>query len=200
MIDVSILLFDGFDELDAVAPYEVFTTADKMGGQFDVSYGTGEVVDTVTARHGTQIITDGVVDDPDLLLVPGGGWNSDGGVRREFEDGVLPDVIESQYRDGTTVASVCTGALLLAKAGVLDDCPATTHHTATDDLREFTTLQEARVVDTGDVITAGGITAGIDLSLWLVERFADHDLSANVALELEHDRSDDIVEIDVNPR
>lgn len=199
MLDVSILLFDGFDELDAVAPYEVFTTAGKMGGPFDVSYGIGEVVDTVTACHGTQIVTDGLVEDPDLLVVPGGGWNSGDGVKREFEEGVLPDLIEDEYQNGTTVASVCTGALLLAKAGVLDNCPATTHHTATEDLREFTKLQEARVVDTGDVITAGGITAGIDLSLWLVERFADRDLSRDVALELEHDRSDDIVEIDVAP-
>jgi len=197
MQDVSILLFDGFDELDAIAPYEVFAMADEMNETFDVSYVTCEVADTITASHGTKLVADGILDDPDLLVVPGGGWNDGGGVRREVDEGLLPEEIAKRHAEGTTVASVCTGAMLLANAGLLDDRPATTHHAARSDLREYARLQEARVVDTGDVITAGGITSGIDLSLWLVERFCDHDLAMDVARELEHDRSDDIVEVDV---
>lgn len=204
MHEVSILLFDGVDELDAVGPYEVFSTAGELStgnaadDPFDVSYATGEVVDTVAGEHGTRIVAGGVVDDPDVLVVPGGGWNTGGGVRREVEEGVLPDVVAEQYRSGTTVASVCTGAFLLAEAGLLDDRPASTHHSAADDLRDYTRLQEARVVDTGDVLTAGGITSGIDLSLWLIERLADRHLSLSVARELEHDRTDDIVEVEMD--
>ncbi|NHN49662.1 DJ-1/PfpI family protein [Halostella sp. JP-L12] len=197
MRDVSILLFDGFDELDAIAPYEVFSMADEMEGAFDVSYVSCEVVDTVTASHGTKLVVDSVLDDPDLLIVPGGGWNDGGGVRREVDDGLVPDEIAKCHEAGATVASVCTGAMLLTAAGLLDDRPATTHHAARADLREYATLQEARVVDTGGVITAGGITSGIDLSLWLVERFRDYELSTEVASELEHDRSDDIVQVEI---
>jgi len=196
MVDVSVLLFEGFDDLDAVGPYETFAIAGQRGGPFDPAYVTADPADTVAGSRGTEIAIDGVLDDPDLLVVPGGGWNDGGGVRREVEDGTLPGRVADCHADGALVASVCTGALLLAAAGLLDGRPATTHHTATDDLADYTTVRDARVVDSGDVLTAGGITAGIDLSLWLVERLADRDLAAAVARELEHDRSRDVVEVD----
>jgi len=196
MLDVSVLLFDGFDELDAVGPYETFVAAGERSGAFDASYVTAEVVDTVTGSRGTDIVVDSVIDDPDLLVVPGGGWNDGGGVREAVADGAVPQAIADHSDGGGLVASVCTGAILLAEAGLLDGRPATTHHTATEDLREFTEVRDARVVDTGGVVTAGGITAGIDLSLWLVERFGDRNLAEAVARELEHDRSRDVVEVD----
>lgn len=191
-MDTQILLFDGFDELDAVGPFEVLRNAQQRGGPFDVSLVTIEPTDRVLASHGLRIEPDDTLEEPDLLLVPGGGWNDGGGVRREYDDGRIPEAIARLAGRGTTVASVCTGALLLAKAGLLDDRPATTHHTALDDLDRTADLVDARVVDDGDVLTAGGVTSGIDLALWLVEREAAADLAAGIADTLEYERSGDV--------
>jgi transcriptional regulator GlxA family with amidase domain len=192
-MDTQIVLYDGFDELDGVGPFEVLRSAEQRGGPFSVRLVTRTEQDQVTASHGLTIEPDGVLEQPDLLLVPGGGWSDGGGVRREYEAGELPSVIADTHEAGATVASICTGALLLAKAGVLDDRPATTHHTALDDLDDTASLVDARVVDDGDVVTAGGVTSGIDLALWLVERFGGEALAADVATTLEYDRSEDIV-------
>jgi transcriptional regulator GlxA family with amidase domain len=192
-METEIVLFDGFDELDAVGPFEVLRNAQERGGPFSVSLVTREPRDAVTASHGLRVEPDDVLGEPDLLLVPGGGWNDGGGVRREYESEELPNAIADVAGDGTTVASVCTGALLLASAGLLDGRPATTHHTALDDLDRRASLVDARVVDDGDVLTAGGVTAGLDLALWLAEREADPTLAEQIAETLEHDRSEDIV-------
>lgn len=191
-MDTQIVLYDGFDELDAVGPFEVLRSAQERGGPFTVSLVTRTDRDRITASHGLTIEPDGILDQPDLLLVPGGGWSDGGGVRREYDAGDLPAAIDAAHEAGGIVASICTGALLLAKAGVLDDRPATTHQTALDDLEAVASLVDARVVDDEDVLTAGGVTAGIDLALWLVERFANPTLATEIASTLEHDRSDDI--------
>lgn len=191
-MDTQILLFDGFDELDAVGPFEVLRNAQQRDGPFEVSLVTIEPTDRVLASHGLRIEPDDTLTKPELLLVPGGGWNDGGGVRREYDDGRIPEAIARLAGRGTTVASVCTGALLLAKAGLLDDRPATTHHTALDDLDRTADLVDARVVDDGDVLTAGGVTSGIDLALWLVEREAAADLAAGIADTLEYERSGDV--------
>jgi transcriptional regulator GlxA family with amidase domain len=83
--------------------------------------------------------------------------------------------------------------MVLAAAGVLDDRPAITHHGVIDELREYgANVTDARVVDDGDVLTAGGVTAGIDLALHLVERIVGAELTERVAWEMEHERSEDI--------
>ncbi|AGB14810.1 transcriptional regulator containing an amidase domain and an AraC-type DNA-binding HTH domain [Halovivax ruber XH-70] len=199
--DVEIVLFDGFDELDAVGPYEVFDTARSFGADLTVSLVTLDTPGQVTASHGLRVEADGSLSTdaaPDLLVVPGGGWTSDdGGVRRVVDEGRLPAVAAELAAAGTTVASVCTGAMILAEAGLVDGRPATTHEAALDDLAavagEVYDDPAVRAVDDGDVLTAGGVTAGIDLALWLVEREFDADVAAAVATELEHERRGTIV-------
>ncbi|ELZ10113.1 ThiJ/PfpI domain-containing protein [Halovivax asiaticus JCM 14624] len=199
--DVEIVLFDGFDELDAVGPYEVFDTARVFGADLTVSLVTLDTPSRVTASHGLRVEPDGSLSTdaaPDLLVVPGGGWTSDdGGVRRVVDEGRLPAVAAELAAAGTTVASVCTGAMILAEAGLVDGRPATTHEAAIDDLAtvasEVHTDSAVRAVDDGDVLTAGGVTAGIDLALWLVERESGADVAAAVATELEHERRGTIV-------
>lgn len=186
-MDVEVVLFDGFDELDAVGPYEVLVNAAHGGADVAVETVTNEPQETVTASHGLVVQPDGVLGEPDLLVVPGGGWTG-GGVRREYDAGVLPEAIATRHRDGTAVASVCTGAMLLAAGGVLDGRPATTHHVAHDDLDAVTERVDARVVDDGDVLTAGGVTSGLDLALWITEREFGPELAETVARELEYDR------------
>lgn len=180
---VDIAVFDGMDELDAVGPLEVLRRAD-----FDV-----RLVSTssqITCAYGLTILTDGKPrHDADVVVFPGGGWVSRAadGVRAEVDSARWIQVIEAARARGAILASVCTGAMILASAGVLGGRRATTHHGALEDLRATgAILVGRRVVDDGDVITAGGVTSGIDLGLWLVERFATRELAEQIAAELEY--------------
>jgi transcriptional regulator GlxA family with amidase domain len=190
-VEIEILLYDGFDELDGVGPYEVFDIARSLGGSLAVELVSRDDREWVTASHGTRIGVDGTLGDPDLLVVPGGGWNAGDdrpGARREAERGLVPEAVRERFEAGAAVAAVCTGGMLLAEAGLLDGRPAVTHAGALDDLRATDAdVVDARVVDDGDVLTAGGITSGLDLALHLVRRYCGADVSDGVARELEYD-------------
>ncbi|HKL28388.1 MAG TPA: DJ-1/PfpI family protein [Natrialbaceae archaeon] len=193
MLDIEIVLFEEFDELDAVGPYEVLQNGARVGADLTVGLVTLEPTGTVTASHGLRVEPDGVLGDPDLLVVPGGGWSDGGGVRNVVEEGTLPSVVADAHEAGTTVASVCTGAMILATGGVLDGRPATTHRSAIGPLAEYTETLDARVVDDGDVLTAGGVTSGIDLALHLLAREFDEAVADEVATILEYDPTEDVV-------
>ncbi|MFC4405468.1 DJ-1/PfpI family protein [Haloarchaeobius iranensis] len=188
-MDVAIVLYDGFDEMDAIGPYEVFQTAGEFGGEMGATLVTIDEPTTVTASHGLCVEPDAALEDvePDLVLVPGGGWNDPDspGARREFDDGTIPDVLRTLAPE-TQLASVCTGAMLLAAAGVLTNRPATTHHSAMDDLSVFADVRDERIVDDGDVLTCGGVTAGLDLALYLVRRECGDEVGDAVATEMEY--------------
>ena len=206
-MDVQIVLYEGFDELDAVGPFEVFANATRAGADLPPTLVTLDERDTVTASHGLRVGVDGRLSlgdslvsedaeraddgglaDPDLLVVPGGGWNdrSSAGAWAEVERGDLPEAVARVADTDAVVASVCTGGMVLAHAGVLDGRPAVTHRGALDDLRAFDVdVREERVVDDGDVVTAGGVTSGIDLAVHLVERFAGADVAERVETEME---------------
>ena len=196
-MNVAIVLFDGFDNLDAIGPFEVFQHARTFGADADVGLYTVEPQDVVASSHGLRIQPDGVLDDedPDLVIVPGGGWGNraEDGAWGEAERGTLPERLSQLYDAGATVASVCTGGMLLARAGLTDDRPAVTHHEALADLRESgAEVVEARVVDDGDLLTAGGVTSGIDLALHLVEREFGADVADRVAAEMEYEPRGDV--------
>ena len=190
---IEILCFDGFEELDAIGPYETLQVAASRGVSLDVSLVTLEARDRVTAANGLRIDPDGVLSvaaPPDVVVVPGGGWNdrSSAGAWAEAERGAVPDALAGLHDAGTTLAAVCTGGMLLARAGVLDGRPAVTHAGALDDLREAgAEVVDARYVDDGDVLTAGGITAGLDLALRLIERLADAETADAVATHMEYE-------------
>ena len=195
---VAVVVFEGFDELDAIGPLEVLRNAAAMGAT-DLSVelvaldGSAEV----TGSHGLRVRTDGRLDPgrTDLLVIPGGGWNDRGahGAWAGAERGDLPAAIAAASRAGAVVATVCTGAMLAATAGLIRGRPAITHHGAVEDLRASgAQVVEARVVDDGDLVTAGGVTSGIDLALWLVERHFGADLAEAVAAEIEHPRHGEV--------
>ncbi|WP_255151869.1 DJ-1/PfpI family protein [Halorarius halobius] len=194
-MDAEIVVYEGFDELDAVAPYEVWANACRFAGA-----GTARLVSLdgtgVHASHGLRVGVDGRfgASTPEVVVVPGGGWNArdSPGAWREAEDGRLPDALAG-LPEGTTLASVCTGGMLLATAGLLDGVPATTHHSALDDLRAYADAREARVVDAGDVLTAGGVTSGLDLAFHLVARAFGDGVAERVAREMEYEPSDDVL-------
>lgn len=185
----EIVLFDGFDELDVIGPYEVLENGAEAGAAIETRLVTLEETPLVTASHGLRVEPDGVLGEPDLLVVPGGGWTTAGGVRAVVEDGRLPEAVAARHADGATVASVCTGAMVLAEAGLLEGRPATSHQVAIDDLEAAAgSVIDDRVVDDGDVLTAGGVTAGIDLALWLLEREFGAEIAEAVETEMEHER------------
>jgi transcriptional regulator GlxA family with amidase domain len=188
---IDIVIFDGFDELDAIAPYEVLRTAEQLGAPLHAELVGAHGAGTVTASHGTRIAVDrGPAEDADLLLVPGGGWFHGAGVRDEIERGVLPRTLAAARDAGAIVGSVCTGAMLLAAAGLVEGRPATTHHSAFEDLRTAgARVVEARFVDDGDLVTAGGVTSGLDLALHIVERVAGASIAAQVSDEIEYERA-----------
>ena len=190
---IDILLFPGFDELDALAPYEVLQNAAE-GADFVLrlvsSAGQGEVV----GAHGLRVLAEAAMGDaprPDVIIVPGGGWNNRApqGARAEAARGKIPSHLAALHEAGTTIASVCTGAMLVAAAGLLRGRRAITHHGAINDLREAgAEIIDARVVDDGEFITAGGVTSGLDLALWLIERFAGAPAARTVEREMEYER------------
>ena len=192
---IDIVVFDGFDEMDAVGPYEVFRNA-----RFDAALVTLDGAATVTASHGMMIAPHRALSDrPDAVLVPGGGWmdGSPQGVRGEIESGALPARLRELARAGVTMMSVCTGAMLLAAAGITDGRPAITHRGAIDDLRASgaDVQDEARVVDDGDLITAGGVTSGIDLALHVTERERGREVADLVAKEMEFRRDERVLQL-----
>lgn len=191
-MDVAIVVFDGFDELDAIGPYEVFANAERAGADLTVTLRSMEDTGLLTASHGLQIQPDGRLAevDPDLVVVPGGGWNDrdEAGAWAEAERGDLPRALAALHDTGTQVASVCTGAMILARAGLTDGRPAVTHHGAIEDLRDSgADVVDARVVDDGDLVTAGGVTSGIDLALHIVGREFGEDIASAVASQMEYD-------------
>jgi transcriptional regulator GlxA family with amidase domain len=195
---VAVVIFEGFDELDAIGPLEVLRNAAAMGAtDLSVALVALDGAAEVTGSHGLRVRTDGRLDPDrtDLLVVPGGGWNDRGahGAWAEAERGDLPAAIAAAAEGGAVVATVCTGAMLAATAGLTRGRPAITHHGAVEDLRASgARVVEARVVDDGDLVTAGGVTSGIDMALWLVERHYGADLAEAVAAEIEHPRHGEV--------
>jgi transcriptional regulator GlxA family with amidase domain len=191
---IQIIIFNGFDELDAIAPFEVLKNAAAVGADIQVELVTIDNIKEISTARGLKIKpTAGLAseNEVDVLIIPGGGWNNHApqGTRAEVERGQIPQAILRLHQSGAVVASVCTGAMLVAEAGLLAGRPAITHHQAVEDLRNAgAEIVNARVVDDGDIITAGGVTSGLDLALWLVERYADSHIAHQVEKRMEYER------------
>ncbi len=189
---IQILIYDGFDELDAIAPFEVLRAASEAGADLQVEMVTLDGSETVVAQHGLRVGAMGQFDEKsDLVLIPGGGWTTRAqrGARAEAERGTIPEALARFYRNGKIVATVCTGAMLAATAGLLNGRSAITHHGAVAELRAMgAQVIHARVVDDGDIISAGGVTSGLDLALWLVERYYGSEFAVTIEERLEYQR------------
>jgi len=192
---IDIALFDGFDELDALGPLEVLRAAAAQGADLSVRLVTRTEPLEVTGQHGLRVRADAVYEPgADVLLVPGGGWvaRAATGAWAEAERGDWLPLIRAAADDGRLLAGVCTGVMLLARAGVIGDRPATTHRGAKADLEAAgVKVVDERVVDAGGLVTAGGVTSGIDLALHLVDRFAGREAAEAEARRLEYPWSPD---------
>lgn len=186
---VAILVFEDVEVLDFCGPFEVFSVSgrEQETRPFRVCL-VAERSDPIRARNGLRVLPDYTTEAcpaVDLLVVPGGQ-----GTRREMHNAALCDWIRRQAAACEMVLSVCTGALLLARAGLLAGLTATTHHGAIDLLREVatqTTIDPARrVVDNGRIITAAGVAAGIDASLYVVARLLGQAEAERTARHIEY--------------
>lgn len=191
---IQIVLFDGFGELVSFAPFEVLKRAIEEGAPFTVELVSSVQKQEVTISFGITVkLHDFLRMDnrPDLLIVPGGGWNhkAEHGARKQAELGTLTETIREMHNEGTIVAGVCTGGMLLAASGILNDKKATMHHLAQSEMSEYgAEFLPYRIVDQGDIITVRGVTSGIDLALWVIEKFASPKIAAAVEYRMEYER------------
>ena len=190
MTTIDIVLFDGVDELDAVGPLEVLRGAAAHGADLSVRLVTRTEPLDVTGHHGLRLRADAVYGPgADVLLVPGGGWiaRAEAGAWAEAERGDWLPLIRAAAESGVLMAGVCSGVMLLARAGVIGARPATTHAGARAELEAAgVKVVDQRVVDAGGLLTAGGVTSGIDLGLRLVERLAGREAAVAQATRLEY--------------
>ncbi len=186
---LAILVFDDVEVLDFCGPFEVFSVANRFtdAPAFNV-LTVAEKAGPVLTHGGLSVNPHRRLGDcpqPDVLLVPGGQ-----GTRKEMHNPALTDWIRQASGKAELVLSVCTGALLLAKAGLLDGLEATTHHGA-NDLLSQTAPQTAihadrRFVDNGRVVCSAGIAAGIDMSLHVVGRLLGQEVAMKTARQMEY--------------
>lgn len=187
---VQILVFDDVEVLDFAGPFEVFNVTGLRSGPAPFHVQTvGLSKAPIRARGGLQVqpsLSIGDAGGCDVLILPGGF-----GTRREMHNAILLEWIRRQVASAEAVLSVCTGALLLARAGLLAGLDATTHHVAFDELSEASpstnVLRGARVVDNGRIVTSAGISAGIDASLHLVSRLLGRAVASETAEYMEYD-------------
>ncbi|QDU64505.1 Isonitrile hydratase [Planctomycetes bacterium Pan216] len=186
---VMIFLFEDVEVLDFCGPFEVFSVANELAPTdvFRVVTVAAQLR-PVRARNGLSVNPDLDIAGcpvPDLLIIPGGK-----GTRPLVNQPATIEWIRRMSQSAERMASVCTGALLLGKAGLLDGLTVTTHHRALDLLREIapssTAVADRRFVDNGRIITSGGIAAGIDMSLYLVESLEGLELAKRTAEHMEY--------------
>jgi transcriptional regulator GlxA family with amidase domain len=193
VIHIGIVVFEGFEELDAVGPWDVLRSARAAGAPFEVSLVSLGGAPTVEAAKGLRVAVEpgGAAGRFDWVIVPGGGWATrpPRGAWAEVQRGTLPEALRRWRQGGAAIASVCTGAMILSAAGLTRGRPVTTHAVAREALRaEGAEVLDARVVDDGDLVTAAGVTSGIDLALWLTERLAGPAIAEAVATNMEYRR------------
>jgi transcriptional regulator GlxA family with amidase domain len=187
---IGISLFDGAEELDAVGPFEVLAAWTRQwpddGWQVVTVSQSGDAVGcakglTIVPSHSWE-----TAPPLDVLVYPGGQ-----GTRAQLSDPAVLDWVRGQQATGALMTSVCTGSLVFAAAGILANRPATTYWNALDMLHELDPTIELRPddrwVDSGAVITAAGVSAGIDMALHLVHRLAGLDRARDVRRYIQYD-------------
>jgi transcriptional regulator GlxA family with amidase domain len=198
-IRVGIVVFPNVEVLDFCGPYEVFTVTrlDYSRRREELSpfevFVVAQAEDAVVTSGGLRVIPDVTLADCpplDVLVVPG-GW----GTREEIKNNVLIDWIAARGAQVETLTSVCTGAMLLGRAGLLDGHRATTHWGSLDWMRDtfpaVTVEERIHVVEDGHILTSAGISAGIDLALRVVARYCGEAVARATARYMEYPFPDD---------
>jgi putative intracellular protease/amidase len=179
---IAILIFDRLTALDAVGPYEVLSRLPGAELEFVAAAAGPKRTDTgVLALSADRAL--GGADAPDIQLIPGGA-----GTRELLGDDAVLGWVRAAHASSTWTTSVCTGSLVLGAAGILEGARATTHWAFLDQLREYGAEPVAeRVVFDGKVVTAAGVSSGIDMGLALAAEIAGEDVAKAIQLGIEYD-------------
>jgi transcriptional regulator GlxA family with amidase domain len=186
--NVAILIFDNVEVLDFAGPFEVFSVTGRRETLPPFNVYTVAEKSPVMARNGLSVNPRYTLDDcppPDIIVVPGGY-----GTRREMNNPAIVEWVQAHNQRADLMLSVCTGALIYGKAGLLDNLPATTHFGAFGELRDIsptiTVREDIRFVDNGRIVTSAGISAGIDMALHIVARLLGEDQARDTAEYMEY--------------
>jgi transcriptional regulator GlxA family with amidase domain len=185
---VGILVFDDAEELDFVGPWEVFTVARMLTGNLDV-ITVAERLEPIRAAKGLHVVPHATFESAgalDVLIVPGGR----GARLCESKNPRTLGYVRDAAARCRWITSVCTGAMVLHAAGLLTGKRATTHWAHCDELAahgDVTVLRHVRYVKDGNVVTSAGVSAGIDMSLWLVGQILGRETARNVQRTMEYD-------------
>jgi putative intracellular protease/amidase len=181
-MDVAIPIYPGFTALDAVGPYEVLSSLPGATVRFIAAEPGAVTADTEMLT----LVAEASFDDvpaPEIVCVPGGR-----GTQAAIADGRIVDWARSAHETSDWTTSVCTGAQVLGAAGILDDLDATTYWMVLDSLRDYGARPCAeRVVQQGKVVTAAGVSSGIDMALTLASLIASDDVAQAIQLGIEYD-------------
>jgi transcriptional regulator GlxA family with amidase domain len=189
-VRIAIVLFDGAEELDWAGPWEVLAAWASQWPDDGVEvYTVADSTEPITCAKGLRVLADYAWDDapaPDVVLWPGGM-----GTRAQLGDERVRERVRALAGADTLMTSVCTGALVYADAGLLDSRPATTYWGSLELLAslgsDIRVDGESRFVDDGDVITAAGVSAGIDMALHLVSRLHSLERARDVRRYIQYD-------------
>jgi transcriptional regulator GlxA family with amidase domain len=189
--NVAILVFDEVEVLDFAGPFEVFAVADELSGHQEFhTFLLALKPGTVRARNGLKIVPDFTLEScptVHVLVIPGGY-----GTRALLHMPALHEWLRTRARTAELIMSVCTGSLVLGRAGLLDGLRATTHHENFAMLREVApnteVVETERFIDNGRILTAAGISAGIDCSLHVVTRLLGPVAAEKTAVYMEYRR------------
>jgi transcriptional regulator GlxA family with amidase domain len=189
LLRLAVAVFEGAEELDFAGPWEVLSMWQVRHPEEVEVFLVGESAESITCAKGMRVIpgtTWDEVGDVDVLVYPGGY-----GTRAQLENEAVLTRLRGLKHGGTLMASVCTGALVFGAAGLLDGQPATTYWDAFDELaalgRDITPQPDERFVDNGEVITAAGVSAGIDMALHLVGRLESPDRAREIRRYIQYD-------------
>jgi transcriptional regulator GlxA family with amidase domain len=189
-IKVGIFLFNEVEVLDFAGPFEVFSIASKNKEKLFEVVTIGQRGDIISARNGLKVLpSTKFSDNPafDILIIPGGY----GAEEIEIKNKVVLNWIKEQQAKVKILASVCTGALLLAEAGILNGKKVTTHWMDLDrletDYPQVEVIRNVKFVDEGNLLTSGGISAGINLSFHIVKKLVGADIAISTAKRMEYD-------------
>jgi transcriptional regulator GlxA family with amidase domain len=186
---IAVAVFEGAEELDFVGPWEVLAAWRYLHPDEVEVFLVGDTTEPVTCAKGMRVLPDRAWDDAgeiDVLVYPGGR-----GTRAQLGDERVRARLRGLKESGTLMTSVCTGSLVYADAGLLDRRPATTYHSAFGELLplglDIEPRPDDRFVDSGEVITAAGVSAGIDMALHLVGRLASPERAREVRRYIQYD-------------
>lgn len=185
MINIGILVFEDIEELDFIGPFEVLSYINKIRPQSTNVWIVSDGKEIIIGYNGLRFFADYTIDScphMDVLIVPGGQ-----GRKSAMKNENILSFIKSRYGELRYLSSVCTGALIIGAAGILNGRSATTYHTAFHELSQMGAVPKiSKVVQDGKIITGAGVSSGIDVGLYLLSKLFDEITANQVADKIEY--------------